>query len=99
MGNSVVGPLVGIGVGHVYFFLVEVLPASHNIDLIRTPAFCISIVEYMTGFTHPSNTIPVPATRRPGATAPATGPGATAGGSNFGRGTYNWGQGRALGGR
>merc|ERR1712100_662416 len=45
--------LIGITVGHAYYFLIDVFPISHGVDIIRTPRFCISAVEYMTGFTQP----------------------------------------------
>lgn len=95
-GNSIVGALLGIAVGHIYYFLVEVLPHSHNIDLIRTPEFCISIVEYFSGYSHPSHTVPVTNMRR-GEAVPANATRAPTGG--FARGSYNWGSGRVLGRR
>jgi len=53
MGASIVEPLVGIGCGHVYYFLVDVLPLSHGYDIIRTPSFCMKIAEWYTGTTTP----------------------------------------------
>jgi Derlin-2/3 len=93
MGNSIVGPLIGIAAGHLYYFLVDVLPASHGYNLIQTPEFCISFVEWTTGFTHPANITAVPsAGRRPaGGEAPHGNAGV------FPRGGYNWGSGRVLG--
>ena len=45
-GNSVFMPLLGIGVGHLYYFLVDVAPEQAGIDIIRTPAF---VVEFFGG--------------------------------------------------
>lgn len=41
IGNDVVMPLLGIGAGHVYWFLHYVAPATYQIDVIKTPAFLI----------------------------------------------------------
>jgi Derlin-2/3 len=41
MGGSILMPLVGVAVGHVYFFAVEVMPLTHGISWVRTPDFCI----------------------------------------------------------
>jgi Derlin-2/3 len=51
MGNSIIQPLEGIVVGHLYYFLAEVLPLSHNIDMIKTPGFVIRLVDRLTGVT------------------------------------------------
>ena len=88
IGESIVGPLIGIAVGHLYYFLVSVLPASHNTDLLRTPEFCVSFVEWSTGYSQPGLQPP----RAP--TSASTRP-ANVGG--FNRGGYNWGSGRTLG--
>jgi hypothetical protein len=49
MGGSVTEPLVGIAVGHLYYFLIEVLPVTHGYNLIRTPKFCIDFANYVEG--------------------------------------------------
>jgi len=87
MGNSIVGPLLGIGSGHLYYFLVDVLPASHGWEVLRTPTFCVDIGEYLSGRTQPT-VVPV---RQQAAQA--------GGGGGFPRGGYNWGGGRTLGTR
>merc|ERR1719164_130262 len=35
IGNSVFMPLLGIGVGHLYYFLVDIAPDQVGVDLIR----------------------------------------------------------------
>jgi hypothetical protein len=88
MGQSITQPILGIVVGHLYYFLVDVLPVSHNTRLITTPRFCASAVSRLTGFTTPIiNARPAPndtASRN----VPARGRQPP---------TYNWGQGRSLG--
>jgi Derlin-2/3 len=52
MGGSITEPLMGISIGHLYFYLVEVYPAAHGgRSMIRTPAFCSAIVEKLTGLS------------------------------------------------
>lgn len=82
-------------IGHLYYFLVDVLPVSHGYNLIQTPEFCISFIEWTTGFTHPANITAVPSAgrREPQGNAP----GNNAAGGVFPRGGYNWGSGRVLG--
>jgi hypothetical protein len=85
MGNPITGPLLGIGCGHFYYFLADVLPISHGYDLLRTPNFCVDIVEYLSGRSQP-NVVPV-----------RQQPTAAGAGGGFARGGYNWGGGRTLG--
>jgi hypothetical protein len=49
MGGSITEPLVGIAVGHLYYFLIEVLPVTHGYNVIRTPKFCMDLVDYVEG--------------------------------------------------
>uniref|UniRef100_A0A7S0SWB6 Derlin n=1 Tax=Chromulina nebulosa TaxID=96789 RepID=A0A7S0SWB6_9STRA len=94
MGNSIVPPLIGIAVGHSYYFLIEVMPTIYNVDLIRTPKFCIDIITYSTGRTpNVLSNIPIPnLAAAPNAGAPVRGNGFP----NLGTG-HNWGRGRVLG--
>jgi Derlin-2/3 len=87
MGYSVTLPLIGIAVGHIYFFVISVLPDSHGIDLIRTPEFCEQAVRLYTGNSAPvsSRVSAAPAAAATGAQFP-----------NLGAG-HQWGRGRALG--
>lgn len=109
MGASIVEPLIGIGCGHIYYFLVDVLPLSHGYDIVRTPKFCMRIAEWYIG-----NSLPAAApsgirghqggfggvgTGLPAPGRTATGAPAAARGGAFpqmGAG-YNWGRGRTLG--
>jgi Derlin-2/3 len=43
MGQSVVGDLLGLGVGHLYFFLTSAAPSMYQKDYLRTPAFLIDL--------------------------------------------------------
>jgi hypothetical protein len=81
MGGSITLPLAGIVVGHVYFFLVEVMPSAHGYQLVKTPQFCIDIARYYTG----NSSIGQTATTGVRAARPAQGAG------------YNWGRGHVLG--
>jgi hypothetical protein len=84
-----------VSLGHLYYFLVDVLPVSYGYDLLHTPEFCISFVEWGTGFTHPANVTAVPSSGRRIGEEPAAG---GAAGGVFPRGGYNWGgSGRVLG--
>ena len=43
-GGSLFNDLIGVAVGHLYYFLTEVLPESHGYDPIKTPNFIRSLV-------------------------------------------------------
>lgn len=49
MGASITLPIIGIAVGHVYYFLIEVLPATYGREVVKTPKFVIELVSYITG--------------------------------------------------
>lgn len=51
MGGPITEPLIGIAVGHLYYFLIEILPVTHGYNLIRTPKFCIDFTNYVEGRT------------------------------------------------
>ena len=98
-GNSITEPLMGIATGHLYFFLVTILPESHGFDLIKTPDFCIKALRMYTGTSVPvgrpfTATAPTPASggARAGAGGAATGTPFP----NLGAG-HQWGTGRSLG--
>lgn len=89
MGGSITMPLIGIAVGHFYFFLVEVLPHSHGVQVIQTPRICISASSWYTGALSPG-------LARGAATGGVPQP--------MGRGRpqgagYQWGRGQVLGDR
>jgi Derlin-2/3 len=105
MGGAITEPLMGIAVGHLYYFLVEVFPVSHRVNLIKTPRFCTDIVHYCTGLTPGNNAgytavPPVAARAVPVGAAGGTGDGLRYRGAadrNARTGGYNWGSGRVLG--
>lgn len=92
--------LIGIVIGHCYYFLVEVLPNSHNVDIIKTPQFCKDIIDYISvSSTQPNAGIQARDYRNnqnidanAGNPAPR---GAGVGGQQAGG--YTWGRGRVLG--
>ena len=91
MGGQPTMPLMGIAVGHIYYFIINVLPDSHGYDLLRTPNFCVDIVRWYTGISG----VAAPGVGR----APAADPNAANAPGRFpsmGAG-HNWGRGRALG--
>jgi len=51
IGNSPVMNLLGIAAGHVYYFLLQILPVSHGVDIVKTPQFLINLFE-SAQFTH-----------------------------------------------
>lgn len=99
MGNPYMDMIHGIIVGHIYYFLVDVVPMVYGKDIMRTPQFLIDyfgVGEYRPQAA-PAN--PAPAANRGGifgggaqaAGGPAAGGGAAGGGHHWG------GTGRALG--
>jgi hypothetical protein len=101
MGGAITEPLIGVAVGHLYYFLVEILPVTPGYNLgplVYTPKFCIQFVSYL------NSAVPAVA---PQAFAPRQQAGAVGGAAPAGRafpqmgvGGYQWGGGgRALGTR
>lgn len=90
LGGSIFLALLGIAVGHLYYFLVDVLPDLHDIDLLTTPQFIVN----MLGWGREGSGVamqrgagmPAPGTVQPPRDIPRAG----------GRGA-GWGTGRALG--
>lgn len=92
MGGSPTGCLIGMGVGHLYWFCIETVPDMFNKNPIQTPTFCINLHhwyagEVSSGSPRSSSTAGVapPAARQQQA-RPAAGPGG-----------YSWGRGNTLG--
>lgn len=81
MGGSPFKDLLGIFVGHCFFFTVEVVPRVYGYDVLKTPIWLIQAVDYLTS----ENT--VYATPR-GARVVRPQPAAAG---------HSWGTGRALG--
>lgn len=82
MGMSIMDDIVGIVVGHAFLFLRDMLPKTHNIDILQTPQWLIRIFPYDRLGAY---TVHAPGEARGGAApaAPAAG--------------RNWGRGRVLG--
>lgn len=106
MGSSITEAIIGIAVGHLYFFLVEVLPVSHGYNLVKTPKFCVDAVVSLTrilpspiGNTTTGFTVHAPPSQTATNTAGTTGAGAGASTTTAAQRStgYQWGRGRALG--
>ncbi len=101
--------LLGIGVGHLYYFLVDVCPAQHGYELIKTPKWCIDFMTYLTNVTQGNPNVFVPPGRQRqqtggvfGTAQPAAGtanapPTAANDGLRNRGGGYQWGRGNVLG--
>lgn len=97
LGKSIFLALLGIAVGHLFYFLVDVLPDLHDIDLLQTPQFLVNMLGWGVegsgvsmsaggaGARAGAAEMPAPGTVRPPRDIPRTG-----GGSG-------WGAGRTLG--
>lgn len=100
MGGSIIAPLVGVVIGHVYYFLHIEMPAAYGRELLpKTPQFCIDVIAFATSKTQPRSHVYVPPQAGAGAAGGAAAfrpaAGAAAGNTNVG---YNWGgRGRVLG--
>ena len=95
-GNSPVPDLCGLAVGHVYYFLVEVLPLKYGRSFVSTPGWVVSLTEAMLGDSYTP-----PITRQQPRQNPREGPagrGAAPAGAAAGPARHNWGTGRRLGG-
>jgi hypothetical protein len=44
-GGSVFEDLIGLAVGHLYYFLTSVLPDSHGYEVLKTPSLVHRIVQ------------------------------------------------------
>lgn len=95
-GNPIFMGLLGIAIGHLFYFLVDVLPDLHDIDLLRTPKLFVDIFGW--GQDGSGVTMQAPGGRGAGASGMAA-PGNVRPPQDFprtGRPT-NWGTGRTLG--
>lgn len=43
-GGNPLNDLIGVAAGHTYYFLKNILPESHNINIIKTPGLMHTIV-------------------------------------------------------
>ena len=88
LGQSIHMALLGIAVGHLYYFLVDVLPDMLDIDLLRTPKLLVDIFGWGrggTGVNLERPGMPPPGVVQPPGDIPRTGRPA------------QWGRGRTLG--
>lgn len=100
MGGSPTMILVGIAVGHIYYFLVDVVPGQHGYELIRTPKWCVDAMSYMSGQSQGAPDVFIPPGRQPPEGRAGGGSGAASAANAPGlrnRGGYNWGRGNVLG--
>uniref|UniRef100_A0A7S2XX42 Derlin n=1 Tax=Fibrocapsa japonica TaxID=94617 RepID=A0A7S2XX42_9STRA len=90
LGNSPFMALLGIAVGHLYYFLAEIVPDQYDFEILKTPVFMIHYFGY--GAYHPVNT--APAAQR----GSVNGTGGQPANSSFPMpGGRQWGQGHVLG--
>lgn len=93
MGKSVQGDVAGVGAGHLYYFLVEIVPALYGKDFLHTPEFLINY--FGTGvYVPPAPTATQRDWPRPGRVDP---PGQAARPVHSNTSGYSWGSGRPLG--
>lgn len=103
MGNSVSDLVHGIVIGHLYYFLVDVVPMVYGKDVLHTPQFLIDY--FGVGAFNPPPTAAAQPAREAGASGgtafnapgrvnPPENPGLR---RRMGGGGYQWGEGRALG--
>lgn len=81
MGMSIVDDIVGIVVGHAFLFLSDMLPKTHNINILQTPQWLVRMFPYERLGAY---TVHAPGEARPAA-------------ANAGPAVRNWGRGRVLG--
>lgn len=86
MGNPIHFMLHGIAIGHIYYFLVDVVPAVYGKDVVHTPQFLIDFFGVGEYIQAPTGRAEAPPPPRGNA------------GDNGGPGRHHWGGGgRALG--
>jgi len=85
-GKDFVMPLIGIAVGHLYYFLVVELPGYNGTELIKTPSWFTDFVSWSTGAPPPAPLVGGPQAAQQGG-----------GGGAFPRQGHVWGRGRVLG--
>mmetsp|Transcript_33471 Transcript_33471/g.77191 ORF Transcript_33471/g.77191 Transcript_33471/m.77191 type:complete len:285 (-) Transcript_33471:223-1077(-) len=96
MGNDPMPQILGIATGHLYYFLVEVVPAMYGTDLIHTPSFLVDYFgpgQYVAAAGGGgNNTVGNNTFQAPGRVNPPANPGNT-GASGSRGGGYSWGGG------
>ena len=89
MGNSPYPALIGIFVGHVFYFFTQEFPKISGFDLLLTPRFCCDLMSYMGA----------PASNGGGIAGGFGGSPASSSSSSGNSGGFRWGRGRTLGSR
>jgi Derlin-2/3 len=54
MGSNIFQDLVGIGTGHLYYFLVVEVPVHYNVNVISTPRFVVEQLAWFSGTVPPA---------------------------------------------
>jgi len=49
MGGSPIPDLIGIATGHIYFFLVDIMPRQYNRNFLSTPEWLILFLDWING--------------------------------------------------
>mmetsp|Transcript_110533 Transcript_110533/g.165460 ORF Transcript_110533/g.165460 Transcript_110533/m.165460 type:complete len:282 (+) Transcript_110533:109-954(+) len=89
IGNSYMDMIFGMAIGHIYYFLVDVVPVVYGKDVLTTPQF---LIEYFgVGEYRPQQ--PAPAAAPRGGFGGINRPAAAAAGGGGGGGGHNWGTG------
>lgn len=80
IGGDVFQPLLGIASGHLFYFLVDILPDLHDIDLLKTPQFLVNLLGWGVPGSgvqrvnpNQNNAMPAPGVVRPPQDTPRTG--------------------------
>jgi hypothetical protein len=89
MGGMPIPQLAGIVAGHVIYFLDQVLPRTHDVRVLKTPAWLYSVVPPHLNRNVPGVQRNFHAAATAGGAAPPAAPQPAAG--------HNWGQGVRLG--
>ena len=88
MGQNYTDMLHGIGIGHIYYFMVDVVPQVYGRDVLKTPQF---LIDYFGVGEYRPDQREMPRAPPAGAARPGAPPAPRGGG-------YNWGGGgQALG--
>ena len=45
MGGDILGDLVGIATGHLYYFVKDIVPIKYEYDILKTPEFLIRLID------------------------------------------------------
>jgi len=45
MGGDIIGDLVGIATGHIYYFLKDIITIKYDIDILKTPEFLTTLID------------------------------------------------------